>query len=129
MSKVGNDGVVLVEEGATLDTELEFVDGIQFDRSYVSPHFVTNRNKMLVEMEDAHVLVSETKLSRINELLPLLEKVVQTGKPLLIIADDFEGEVMAALVVNKLRGSLKVAAVKGPAYGDLRRSICTTSRR
>ena len=123
MNKVGNDGVILVEEGTTLDTELEVVSGIQFDRSYVSPHFVTNRNKMLVEMEDAHVLVSETKLSRINDLLPLLEKVVQTGKPLLIIADDFEGEVTAALVVNKLRGSLKVAAVKGPAYGDLRRSI------
>ena len=121
MDKVGNDGVILVEEGTTLETELEFVDGIQFDRSYISPHFVTNRNKMLVEMEDAYVLISENKLSSINELLPLLEKVVQTGKPLLIIADDFEGEVMAALVVNKLRGSLKVAAVKAPAYGDLRK--------
>jgi chaperonin GroEL len=123
MNKVGNDGVILVEEGTTLDIELDVVSGIQFDRSYVSPHFVTNRNKMLVEMEDAHILISETKLARINELLPLLEKVVQAGKPLLIIAEDFEGEVMAALVVNKLRGSLKVAAVKGPAYGDLRTSI------
>jgi len=123
MNKVGNNGVILVEEGKTLKTELEFVDGIQFDRSYMSPHFVTNRNKMLVEMEDAYVLISEKKLSSINELLPLLDKVVQTAKPLLIIADDIEGEVMAALVVNKLRGSLKVAAVKGPAYGDLRRSI------
>ncbi|BCH30587.1 60 kDa chaperonin 3 [Mesorhizobium sp. L-8-10] len=123
MGKVGNSGVVLVEEGTTLRTELEFVAGIQFDRSYISPHFVTNRKKMAVEMEDALVLLSEKKLSNTNELLPLLEKVVQTGKPLLIIADDFEGEVSAALIVNKLRGSLKVAAVKGPAYGDLRRSI------
>ncbi len=123
MDKVGNTGVVLVEEGTTLETELEVVDGIQFDRSYISPHFVTNRNKMLVEMEDACVLISEKKLSSINELLPLLEKVVETSKPLLIIADDFEGEVSAALVVNKLRGSLKVAAVKAPAYGDLRRSM------
>ena len=114
MNKVGNDGVITIEEGTTLETELEVVDGIQFDRSYISPHFVTNRNKMAVEMEDAYVLISEKKLSSINELLPLLEKVVQTGKPLLIIADDVEGEVMAALVVNKLRGSLKVAAVKAP---------------
>ena len=123
MKKVGNDGVITVEEGTTLETEIEVVHGIQFDRSYISPHFVTNRNKMAVEMEDAYVLISEKKLSSINELLPLLEKVVQTGKPLLIIADDVEGEVMAALVVNKLRGSLKVAAVKAPAYGELRKAI------
>ena len=123
MEKVGNDGVILVEEGTRLENELEFVEGIQFDRSYISPHFVTNRNRMLVEMEDPFVLISENKLSSINALLPLLEKVVQTGKPLLIIADDVEGEVMAALVVNKLRGSLKVAAVKAPAYGELRKAM------
>ena len=123
MQKVGNTGVVTIEEGTSLKTELDVVTGIQFDRSYISPHFVTNRNKGLVEMEDAYILLSEKKLSSLNELLPLLEKVVQAGKPLLIIADDVEGEVMAALVVNKLRGSLKVAAVKGPAYGELRKAI------
>ena len=123
MNKVGSDGVITIEEGTTLETEIEVVHGIQFDRSYISPHFVTDRNKMAVEMEDAYVLISEKKLSSINELLPLLEKVVQTAKPLLIIADDVEGEVMAALVVNKLRGSLKVAAVKAPAYGELRRLV------
>ena len=123
MQKVGNTGVVTIEEGTSLKTELDVVTGIQFDRSYISPHFVTNRNKGLVEMEDAYILISEKKLSSLNELLPLLEKVVQAGKPLLIIADDVEGEVMAALVVNKLRGSLKVAAVKGPAYGELRKAI------
>jgi chaperonin GroEL len=123
MQKVGNTGVVTIEEGTSLKTELDVVTGIQFDRSYISPHFVTNRNKGLVEMEDAYILISEKKLASLNELLPLLEKVVQAGKPLLIIADDVEGEVMAALVVNKLRGSLKVAAVKGPAYGELRRAI------
>jgi chaperonin GroEL len=123
MQKVGNTGVVTIEEGTSLKTELDVVTGIQFDRSYISPHFVTNRNKGLVEMEDAYILISEKKLSSLNELLPLLEKVVQAGKPLLIIADDVEGEVMAALVVNQLRGSLKVAAVKGPAYGELRKAI------
>jgi chaperonin GroEL len=123
MQKVGNTGVVTIEEGTSLKTELDVVTGIQFDRSYISPHFVTNRNKGLVEMEDAYILISEKKLSSLNELLPLLEKIVQAGKPLLIIADDVEGEVMAALVVNKLRGSLKVAAVKGPAYGELRKAI------
>ena len=123
MEKVGNDGVVMVEEGTKLENELEFVEGIQFDRSYISPHFVTNRSRMMVEMEDPLILISENKLSSINALLPLLEKVVQTGKPLLIIADDIEGEVMAALVVNKLRGSLKVAAVKAPAYGEQRKAI------
>ena len=123
MQKVGATGVITIEEGTSLKTELDVVTGIQFDRSYISPHFVTNRNKGLVEMEDAYILISEKKLSSLNELLPLLEKVVQAGKPLLIIADDVEGEVMAALVVNKLRGSLKVAAVKGPAYGELRKAI------
>ena len=123
MQKVGNTGVITIEEGTSLKTELDVVTGIQFDRSYISPHFVTNRNKGLVEMEDAYILISEKKLTSLNELLPLLEKVVQAGKPLLIIADDVEAEIMAALVVNKLRGSLKVAAVKGPAYGELRKAI------
>jgi chaperonin GroEL len=123
MQKVGNTGVITIEEGTSLKTELDVVTGIQFDRSYISPHFVTNRNKCLVEMEDACILISEKKLSSLNELLPLLEKVVQAGKPLLIIADDVEAEIMAALVVNKLRGALKVAAVKAPAYGELRKAI------
>ena len=123
MQKVGNTGVITIEEGTSLKTELDVVTGIQFDRSYISPHFVTNRNKGLVEMEDACILISEKKLSSLNELLPLLEKVVQAGKPLFIIADDVEAEIMAALVVNKLRGALKVAAVKAPAYGELRKAI------
>jgi len=123
MNKVGNDGVITVEDGTSRQTEVEVVEGIQFDRSYISPHFITDRHKRVVEMEDAYILISEKKLSSLDQLLPLLEKVVQTGKPLLIIADDVEGEVMAALVVNKLRGSLKVAAVKAPAYGDLRKAI------
>jgi chaperonin GroEL len=123
MQRVGNTGVITIEEGTSLKTELDVVTGIQFDRSYISPHFVTNRNKGLVEMEDACILISEKKLSSLNELLPLLEKVVQAGKPLLIIADDVEAEIMAALVVNKLRGALKVAAVKAPAYGELRKAI------
>jgi chaperonin GroEL len=123
MQKVGTTGVVTIEEGTSLKTELDVVTGIQFDRSYISPHFVTNRNKGLVEMEDAYILISERKLSSLNEVLPLLEKVVQAGKPLLIVADDVEAEIMAALVVNKLRGALKVAAVKAPAYGELRKAI------
>jgi len=123
MLKVGNSGVILIEDGTSVETSLEVVAGIQFNRSYISPHFITNRYKQLVEMEDAYVLISEKKLSNLNELLPLLEKIVQTGRPLLIVAEEVEGEVMAALVVNKLRGSLKVAAVKAPAYGDLRRAI------
>ena len=123
MKRVGNDGVITVEDGTTLETELEVVEGMQFDRGYISPHFITNRNKMLVEMQDAYILISEKKLSSLNEILPLLEKMVQAAKPLLIIAEDVEGEVMAALVVNKLRGSLKVAAVKAPAYGDLRKAM------
>jgi chaperonin GroEL len=123
MEKVGNDGVITVEDGTSRQTEVEVVDGIQFDRSYISPHFITDRYKRVVEMEDAYILISEKKLSSLDQLLPLLEKIVQAGKPLLIIADEVEGEVMAALVVNKLRGSLKVAAVKAPAYGDLRRAI------
>ena len=123
MEKVGNDGVITVEDGTSRQTEVEVVEGIQFDRSYISPHFVTDRYKRVVEMEDAYILISEKKLSSLDQLLPLLEKIVQAGKPLLIVADEVEGEVMAALVVNKLRGSLKVAAVKAPAYGDLRKAI------
>ena len=123
MDKVGNDGVITVEDGTSRQTEVEVVDGIQFDRSYISPHFITDRYKRVVEMEDAYILISEKKLSSLDQLLPLLEKIVQAGKPLLIVADEVEGEVMAALVVNKLRGSLKVAAVKAPAYGDLRKAI------
>src|SRR5262245_47244 len=123
MEKVGNDGVITVEDGTSRQTEVEVVEGIQFDRSYISPHFITDRHKRVVEMEDAYILISEKKLSKLDHLLPLLEKIVQAEKPLLIVADEVEGEVMAALVVNKLRGSLKVAAVKAPAYGDLRKDI------
>ncbi|NLS07511.1 chaperonin GroEL [Rhizobium sp. P32RR-XVIII] len=123
MAKVGNNGVITVEEGRSLETEIEIVTGIQFDRSYISPHFTTNRERTRVEFEDAYLLISEKKLASLGEVLPLLEKVVQTGKPLLIIADDVEAEVRAALVVNKLRGSLKVAAVNAPAYGELRKGI------
>ncbi len=123
MKNVGNDGVITVEDGTSLETELEVVEGMQFDRGYISPYFITDRDKMRVEMQDAYILISERKLSSLNEILPLLEKVVQAAKPLLIIAEDVEGEVMAALVVNKLRGSLKVAAVKAPAYGDRRKAM------
>ena len=123
MKRVGTNGLITVEEGTSLETELEVVEGMQFDRGYISPYFITNREKMRVEMQDAYILISEKKLSGLNELLPLLEKVVQAAKPLLIIAEDVEAEVMAALVVNKLRGSLKVAAVKAPAYGDLRKAM------
>lgn len=123
MAKVGSDGVIMIEEGRSLETETEITTGIQFDRSYISPYFVTNRNKMRVEMEDAFVLVCEKKLGSLSEILPLLEKVVQADKPLLIIAEDIEPEVRAALVVNRLRGGLKVAAVKAPAYGEIRKAI------
>ena len=123
MKKVGTNGLITVEDGTSRETELEVLKGMQFDRGYMSPHFVTNREKMQVELHDAYILISEKKLTSLDEMLPLLEKVVQAAKPLLIIAEDVEGEVMAALVVNKLRGSLKVAAVKGPAYGNLRKVI------
>ena len=123
MDKVGKEGVITVEDGTSRQTEVEVVQGIQFDRSYISPHFITDRHKRVVEMEDAYILISEKRLSKLDHLLPLLEKIVQAEKPLLIVADEVEGEVMAALVVNKLRGSLKVAAVKAPAYGDLRKAI------
>ena len=123
MKKVGNEGVITVEEAKSLETELDVVEGMQFDRGYISPYFVTNADKMRVEMEDAYVLINEKKLSSLNELLPLLEAVVQTGKPLVIIAEDVEGEALATLVVNRLRGGLKVAAVKAPGFGDRRKAM------
>jgi chaperonin GroEL len=123
MKKVGNEGVITVEEAKSLETELEVVEGMQFDRGYVSPYFVTNAEKMRVEMEDPYLLICEKKLSVLQELLPLLEAVVQTGKPLVIIAEDIEGEALATLVVNKLRGGLKVAAVKAPGFGDRRKAM------
>src|SRR6478735_2182885 len=123
MKKVGNEGVITVEEAKSLETELEVVEGMQFDRGYISPYFVTNADKMRVEMEDPYVLINEKKLSGLQELLPLLESVVQTGKPLLIVAEDVEGEALATLVVNKLRGGLKVAAVKAPGFGDRRKAM------
>src|SRR6202522_44241 len=123
MKKVGNEGVITVEEAKSLETELEVVEGMQFDRGYISPYFVTNADKMRVEFDDAYVLISEKKLSGLQELLPLLEAVVQTSKPLVIIAEDVEGEALATLVVNKLRGGLKVAAVKAPGFGDRRKSM------
>jgi chaperonin GroEL len=123
MKKVGNEGVITVEEAKSLETELEVVEGMQFDRGYISPYFVTNADKMRVEMEDPYILIYEKKLSALNELLPLLEAVVQTSKPLLIVAEDVEGEALATLVVNKLRGGLKVAAVKAPGFGDRRKAM------
>src|SRR6266567_3060992 len=123
MKKVGNEGVITVEEAKSLETELEVVEGMQFDRGYISPYFVTNADKMRVEMEDPYLLIYEKKLSGLSELLPLLEAVVQAGKPLLIIAEDVEGEALATLVVNKLRGGLKVAAVKAPGFGDRRKAM------
>ena len=123
MKKVGNEGVITVEEAKSLETELEVVEGMQFDRGYISPYFVTNADKMRVEMDDAYILIYEKKLSGLQELLPLLEAVVQTSKPLVIIAEDVEGEALATLVVNKLRGGLKVAAVKAPGFGDRRKAM------
>jgi chaperonin GroEL len=123
MKRVGNEGVITVEEAKSLDTELEVVEGMQFDRGYISPYFVTNADKMRVDMEDPYVLIYEKKLSGLQELLPLLEAVVQTSKPLVIIAEDIEGEALATLVVNKLRGGLKVAAVKAPGFGDRRKAM------
>ncbi len=123
MKKVGNEGVITVEEAKSLETELEVVEGMQFDRGYVSPYFITNAEKMRVEMDDPYLLLCEKKLSGLQELLPLLESVVQAGKPLLIIAEDIEGEALATLVVNKLRGGLKVAAVKAPGFGDRRKAM------
>jgi chaperonin GroEL len=123
MKKVGNEGVITVEEAKSLETELEVVEGMQFDRGYISPYFITNAEKMRVEMDDPYILIYEKKLSGMQELLPLLEAVVQTSKPLVIIAEDVEGEALATLVVNKLRGGLKVAAVKAPGFGDRRKAM------
>src|SRR6266700_2872944 len=123
MKKVGNEGVITVEEAKSLETELEVVEGMQFDRGYISPYFITNAEKMRVEMDDPYVLVYDKKLSGLQELLPLLEAVVQTGKPLVIVAEEVEGEALATLVVNKLRGGLKVAAVKAPGFGDRRKAM------
>jgi chaperonin GroEL len=123
MQKVGNDGVITVEEAKALDTELEVVEGMQFDRGYISPYFITDADKMRVELESPYILINEKKLSNLQTILPLLEAVVQSGKPLLVIAEDVEGEALATLVVNKLRGGLKVAAVKAPGFGDRRKAM------
>src|SRR5712664_1382883 len=122
MQKVGNEGVITVEEAKALDTEVEIVEGMQFDRGYLSPYFITNAEKMVAELEDAFVLLHEKKLSGLQAMLPVLESIVQAGKPLLIVAEDVEGEALATLVVNKLRGGLKVAAVKAPGFGDRRKA-------
>src|SRR5271156_780335 len=123
MQKVGNEGVITVEEAKALETDVEIVEGMQFDRGYLSPYFITNAEKMLAELEDVYVLLHEKKLSSLQAMLPVLESVVQSGKPLLIIAEDIEGEALATLVVNKLRGGLKVAAVKAPGFGDRRKAM------
>src|SRR6187431_811891 len=123
MKKVGNEGVITVEEAKSLETELDVVEGMQFDRGYISPYFITNADKMLVELESPYILIYEKKLSTLQPMLPMLESVVQAGKPLLIVAEDVEGEALATLVVNKLRGGLKVAAVKAPGFGDRRKAM------
>ncbi|MBY0613631.1 MAG: chaperonin GroEL [Beijerinckiaceae bacterium] len=123
MEKVGNEGVITVEEAKTAETELDVVEGMQFDRGYLSPYFITNADKMVAELEDPYILIHEKKLSSLQAMLPILEAVVQTGKPLLIIAEDVEGEALATLVVNKLRGGLKIAAVKAPGFGDRRKAM------
>ena len=123
MQKVGNEGVITVEEAKSLETELDVVEGMQFDRGYISPYFVTNAEKMVAELEEPYILLNEKKLSNLQSLLPLLEAVVQSGKPLMIVSEDVEGEALATLVVNKLRGGLKVAAVKAPGFGDRRKAM------
>ena len=123
MQKVGNEGVITVEEAKTAETEIDIVEGMQFDRGYLSPYFITNAEKMTVELDDPYILIHEKKLSSLQAMLPVLEAVIQTGKPLLIIAEDVEGEALATLVVNKLRGGLKVAAVKAPGFGDRRKAM------
>src|SRR6186713_1945406 len=123
MQKVGNEGVITVEEAKSLESELDVVEGMQFDRGYLSPYFITNADKMIAELEEPYLLIHEKKLASLQPLLPVLEAVVQTGKPLLIIAEEVEGEALATLVVNKLRGGLKVAAVKAPGFGDRRKAM------
>lgn len=123
MNKVGNEGVITVEDAKGMDTELEVVEGMQFDRGYLSPYFVTNTEKMVVELDNPYILINESKLSNLQSLVPVLEAIIQTGRPLLIIAEDIEGEALATLVVNKLRGGLKIAAVKAPGFGDRRKAM------
>ena len=123
MEKVGKEGVITVEEAKGLEFELDVVEGMQFDRGYLSPYFITNPEKMQVELTDPYILIHEKKLSNLQAMLPILEAVVQSGRPLLIIAEDIEGEALATLVVNKLRGGLKVAAVKAPGFGDRRKAM------
>src|SRR6056297_1130315 len=123
MQKVGNDGFITVEENKGLETETDVVEGMQFDRGYLSPYFVTNSDKMIAELEDCLILLHEKKLSSLQSMVPLLEQVIQSQKPLLIIAEDVEGEALATLVVNKLRGGLKIAAVKAPGFGDRRKAM------
>src|SRR5207237_939944 len=123
MQKVGNEGVITVEENKSLETEVDIVEGMKFDRGYLSPYFITNAEKMTAELEDVYVLLHEKKLSGLQAMLPVLEAVVQSGRPLLIIAEDVEGEALATLVVNRLRGGLKVAAVKAPGFGDRRKAM------
>jgi chaperonin GroEL len=128
MEKVGQDGVITVEEAKGTETYLETVEGMQFDRGYLSPYFVTDSENMVAEMEEPYILIFDKKISNMKDLLPILEKVIQTGKPLLIIAEDIEGEALATLVVNKLRGSLKIAAVKAPGFGDRRKQMLEDRR-
>jgi chaperonin GroEL len=123
MQKVGNEGVITVEENKGFETETEVVEGMQFDRGYLSPYFITNAEKMIADLEDAYILLHEKKLSSLQPMVPLLETVIQSGKPLLIIAEDVDGEALATLVVNKLRGGLKIAAVKAPGFGDRRKAM------
>ena len=123
MQKVGNEGVITVEEAKGIQTELDVVEGMQFDRGYMSPYFITNAEKMTAQLDDPYILIHEKKLSSLQTLLPLLEAVVQSARPLLIIAEDVEGEALATLVVNKLRGGLKIAAVKAPGFGDRRKAM------
>ncbi len=127
MQKVGNEGVITVEEAKSLETETDIVEGMQFDRGYLSPYFITNAEKMVAELDDAYILIHEKKLSTLQPLLPILEAVVQTGKPLVIVAEDIEGEALATLVVNKLRGGLKIAAVKARASATAARPCSRTS--
>ena len=129
MRKVGNEGVITVDEAKGIQTELDVVEGMQFDRGYMSPYFITNAEKMVVELDQPYILIHEKKLSGLQSMLPLLESVVQSGKPLLIVAEDVEGEALATLVVNKLRGGLKVAAVKAPGFGDRRKAMLVTCDR
>src|ERR1035437_1761016 len=124
MDKVGKDGTITVEEAKSIETTLEVVEGMQFDKGYLSPYFVTNAETMEAKMEDAYILLYEKKISSLKDMLPLLEKVAKVGKPMLIIAEDLEGEALATLVVNKLRGTLNIVAVKAPGFGDRRKAMC-----